>query len=74
MSSALPTYNNGAPSGPLTVSGPAEVIPIVRDERVGPEEGSYSFDFETGNGIVVSESGSPLSIEGNPTGQQGSIA
>ncbi|MCL4138419.1 UNVERIFIED_CONTAM: hypothetical protein GTU68_008748, partial [Idotea baltica] len=49
---------------------PAQVVKILRDDRVHPEAGSYSFDVETEDGIVRSESGSPLSIEGNPTGQQ----
>merc|ERR1712055_21324 len=34
-----------------------EFIPILRDDRVQEEDGTYNFDVETGNGIVVSESG-----------------
>ncbi|MCL4148985.1 UNVERIFIED_CONTAM: hypothetical protein GTU68_019255, partial [Idotea baltica] len=52
----------------------AASIEIIRDDRVNPEGGSYSFDVETADGIVRSESGSPLDIEGNPTGQQGSVS
>ena len=33
-----------------------EVVPILRDDRVNGE-GSYSFDFETGDGILRSEAG-----------------
>ncbi|MCL4156239.1 UNVERIFIED_CONTAM: hypothetical protein GTU68_015356, partial [Idotea baltica] len=51
-----------------------DIVKIIRDDRVNPEAGSYSFDVETEDGIVRSESGSPLSIDGYPTGQQGSIS
>ncbi|XP_066941712.1 cuticle protein AMP4-like [Macrobrachium rosenbergii] len=36
---------------------PVEVIEILRDERVQPEEGAYSFQVETENGIVQKEEG-----------------
>ena len=36
----------------------AEHIPILRDDRVH-EDGHYSTDFETANGIVASEAGQP---------------
>ncbi|XP_027208951.2 cuticle protein AMP1A-like [Penaeus vannamei] len=36
-----------------------EIVPILRDDRVHEEDGTYSFDFETGNGIRVSQAGSP---------------
>ncbi|MCL4169201.1 UNVERIFIED_CONTAM: hypothetical protein GTU68_012351, partial [Idotea baltica] len=54
--SALPQnydYNTqGGSQGPI--------IPILRDERFGPTaDGSYSFDFETGNGISRQEQGQP---------------
>lgn len=35
----------------------AEVIEILRDDRVHPEDGSYSFDIETADGIQRSEAG-----------------
>ncbi|XP_064094034.1 cuticle protein AMP1A-like [Macrobrachium nipponense] len=38
-----------------------EVVPILRDERVQEDDGRYNFDVETGNGIVISQSGSPVS-------------
>ncbi|XP_047469530.1 cuticle protein AM1199-like [Penaeus chinensis] len=41
-------------------SSPVQQIPIIRDERVHPAaDGIYSFDVETGDGIVRSESGGP---------------
>ncbi|XP_042893830.1 cuticle protein AM/CP1114-like [Penaeus japonicus] len=43
---------------------PVEAVPILRDDRVSNDDGSYTVDFETGNGIVASESGSSNS-EGN---------
>ncbi|XP_045135713.1 cuticle protein AM1199-like [Portunus trituberculatus] len=36
-----------------------EIIPIVRDDRVHEDDGAYTLDVETGNGIVLSQSGSP---------------
>ncbi|KAK4326488.1 hypothetical protein Pmani_003014 [Petrolisthes manimaculis] len=41
-----------------------EVIPIVSDQRVQEEDGRYNYDVETGNGIVLSQSGSPTGPEG----------
>ncbi|XP_066943583.1 cuticle protein AMP1A-like [Macrobrachium rosenbergii] len=38
-----------------------EVAPILRDERIQEEDGRYNFDVETGNGIIISQSGSPVS-------------
>ncbi|XP_027239246.1 endocuticle structural glycoprotein SgAbd-2-like [Penaeus vannamei] len=37
---------------------PKEAVPILKDERVNNEDGSYTVDVETGNGIVNSEAGS----------------
>ncbi|MCL4144541.1 UNVERIFIED_CONTAM: hypothetical protein GTU68_047899, partial [Idotea baltica] len=78
---ARPDYPRPAPApAPAPAYAPPAPAPapayvkILRDDRVNPEAGSYSFDVETEDGIVRSESGSPLSIEGNPTGQQGSIS
>ena len=36
-----------------------EFIPILRDVRVAEDDGRYNFDVETGNGIVLAESGAP---------------
>ncbi|KAK4326481.1 hypothetical protein Pmani_003007 [Petrolisthes manimaculis] len=41
-----------------------EVVPILRDDRVMEEDGRYSLDVETANGIVYSQSGSPEGPEG----------
>ena len=42
-----------------------EVIPIVKDVRVHEDDGRYSVDFQTGNGIFQSQSGSPDGAEGS---------
>ncbi|KAK4303065.1 hypothetical protein Pmani_024893 [Petrolisthes manimaculis] len=45
------------PSGPI--------VPILIDERSGPHtDGSYTFNFETGNGIRRDEVGTPLQHSG----------
>ncbi|XP_047469443.1 cuticle protein AMP1A-like [Penaeus chinensis] len=36
-----------------------EFVPILRDDRVHEEDGTYKFDFEAGNGIRFYQSGSP---------------
>lgn len=33
--------------------------PILRDDRIHEEDGRYNFEVETGNGISISQSGSP---------------
>ncbi|KAK4326505.1 hypothetical protein Pmani_003030 [Petrolisthes manimaculis] len=35
-------------------------VPIIRDERIREDDGRYNFDVETGNGILISQSGSPV--------------
>lgn len=56
----------GVSSGSL---GP--FIPIIIDERQGPDEfGKYSFNFETGNGIIRQEKGAPQGKTG-AVAQQG---
>ena len=37
----------------------AEFVPILRDDRVHEEDGTYNFKFETANGISFAEAGSP---------------
>ncbi|XP_063857023.1 cuticle protein AMP1A-like [Scylla paramamosain] len=57
---------------PQTYSGPApsarseviEVVPILQDDRYHTEDGSYSVDVKTGNGIAFSQSGSPTGPNG----------
>lgn len=51
-------------SAPSTRSEAIEVVPILRDDRQHSEEGSYNYDVETGNGIILSQSGSPSGPEG----------
>ncbi|XP_069984856.1 cuticle protein AMP1A [Penaeus vannamei] len=34
--------------------------PILRDERIQEDDGRYNFDVQTGNGITLSQSGSPV--------------
>ena len=58
----------------MTLARPDDIVQILRDDRVSPEGGSYSFDVETQDGIQRSESGSPLNVENNPTGQQGTVS
>nr|XP_027208952.1 cuticle protein CP14.6-like [Penaeus vannamei] len=36
-----------------------EFVPILKDDRVHEEDGTYSFDFEAANGISFSQAGSP---------------
>ncbi|XP_037780603.1 cuticle protein AM1199-like [Penaeus monodon] len=62
-----PSLSYDAPA-PHT-SSPVQQIPIIRDERVHPvADGTYSFDVETGDGIVRSESGGPGGV------QQGTVS
>lgn len=51
---------------------PGPFIPILVDERDGPHaDGTYSFNFETGNGITRHEQGSPRGPEGAVVSQGG---
>ncbi|XP_071516042.1 cuticle protein AMP1A-like [Panulirus ornatus] len=50
----------------ITHSAPAvdsseeiEVVPILKDQRVHEEDGRFNVEVETGNGIIMSQSGSP---------------
>ena len=52
---ARPQSGYSAPSNAR--SDEKEPIAILRDERVHPEDGSYSFDIETADGIQRSEAG-----------------
>lgn len=59
---AAPQYAYETPA-PTQETAPdplqSEIIPIVKDERIQEDDGRYSVDVETGNGIKLSESGSP---------------
>lgn len=48
---AAPSYDSSIDS--------SEEIPILRHDFVLEDDGRYSLDVETGNGIQVSQSGSP---------------
>ena len=50
---AAPVYDSAE-----TRADSVEIIPILRDDRTH-EDGHYSFDIETGDGIVRSEAGQP---------------
>ncbi|XP_069985455.1 cuticle protein AMP1A-like [Penaeus vannamei] len=52
---AAPQYTYVTPDS----SEEVEFVPILRDDRVHEEDGTYRFDFEAGNGIRFSQSGSP---------------
>ncbi|KAK8719075.1 hypothetical protein OTU49_014259, partial [Cherax quadricarinatus] len=58
------TYGAPASSFRAVSFDSEEVVPILRDERVQDENGRYSFDVETGNGIIFSQSGSPDGPDG----------
>nr|XP_045593218.1 cuticle protein AMP1A-like [Procambarus clarkii] len=60
---AAPQYGYSAP--PKSSSEEVEFVPILKDERVHEEDGSYNLDVETGNGIVLSQSGSPDGPDGS---------
>ncbi|XP_071516417.1 cuticle protein AMP1A-like [Panulirus ornatus] len=38
--------------------------PILKDERIREDDGRYNYEVETGNGIVLSQSGSPNTDQG----------
>ncbi|XP_045593234.1 cuticle protein CP14.6-like [Procambarus clarkii] len=57
VAAAAPQY--AAPQAPTRYGGSSEEVPIIRHDFVPGNEGSYKLDVETGNGIVVSQSGSP---------------
>ncbi|XP_063590455.1 cuticle protein AM1199-like [Penaeus indicus] len=60
---AAPDHYGPPPTGFYGIPGP--VIPILKDEREGPDaSGVYSFEFETGNGIKREEQGAPQGPSG----------
>merc|ERR1711970_1355241 len=52
----IPANAYGAPRSLDSVES-VEFIPILRDDRVHEEDGTHNFEVETGNGIVLSQSG-----------------
>lgn len=59
-----PTYVAPASSFRQETFSSVDQIPILRNEHVQEEDGHYNFEVETGNGIVMSQSGSPSGPEG----------
>ncbi|XP_071516031.1 cuticle protein AMP1A-like [Panulirus ornatus] len=57
----------GAPvaSGRSASDVAKEMVPILRDDRVFEVDGRYTVDVETGDGIVLSQSGSPTGPDGS---------
>ncbi|XP_063587195.1 cuticle protein AMP1A-like [Penaeus indicus] len=60
--SAATLYDAPRPQVRALDSG--ENVAILRDDRLIDDEGKYNFDFETANGISVSESGTPVGEDG----------
>ncbi|XP_068221114.1 cuticle protein AM1199-like [Palaemon carinicauda] len=67
---AFPQGYGAPPPPPSYGSGP--VVPILVDNREGPDaSGVYSFNFETGDGIIRNEQGAPQGPEGAVASQGG---
>ncbi|XP_069947360.1 cuticle protein AM1159-like [Cherax quadricarinatus] len=62
VATAAPQY--ASPAAPSRYSESSEEIPILKDERIHEEDGRYNYEVETGNGIRLSQSGSPDGPEG----------
>ncbi|XP_042218168.1 cuticle protein AMP1A-like isoform X1 [Homarus americanus] len=62
VATALPQY--GTPSPSRYGDDSHEVVAILRDDRVREDDGRYNIEVQTGNGITLSQSGSPR----GPTG------
>ncbi|XP_071516013.1 cuticle protein AM/CP1114-like [Panulirus ornatus] len=63
VATAAPQY--AAPDPPSRYETSREVIPIVSDDRIQEDDGRYHFEVKTGNGIELSQSGSPDGPEGS---------
>lgn len=59
---AAPQYESESEQRQARFDDSREHVPILKDERVIDNDGRYTFDVATGNGIVVSESGSPGAV------------
>ncbi|XP_045593229.2 cuticle protein AMP1A [Procambarus clarkii] len=65
VAAAAPQYAAPAPS-PTRYSGESdEVVAILRDDRVQEDDGSYNFEVETGDGVRLSQNGSPSGPDGS---------
>ncbi|KAK4326479.1 hypothetical protein Pmani_003005 [Petrolisthes manimaculis] len=60
---AAPQLSYGAPTD--FDSSEEDIVPILRDDRVHEEDGRFNVDVETGNGITLSQGGSPTGINGS---------
>ena len=60
---AAPQYSYDAPEVREAYVAPVadsrEFVPILKDDRVHEEDGTYNFEFEAGNGINFAQAGSP---------------
>lgn len=63
MALAAPQYSYSAPS--RDSSEERVYVPILRDERVHEDDGTYNLDVETANGIVLAQSGAPAGPKGS---------
>ncbi|XP_042218170.1 cuticle protein AMP1A-like isoform X3 [Homarus americanus] len=59
VATAAPQY-----AAPPRYTDSLEHAAIIRDDRVHEEDGRYSVDVETDNGIILSQSGSPSGPDG----------
>ncbi|XP_045135719.1 cuticle protein AMP1A-like [Portunus trituberculatus] len=60
---AAPQYSYSAPS--RDSSEERVHVPILKDERVHEDDGTYNVEVETGNGIVLAQSGVPAGPKGS---------
>lgn len=56
MALAAPHISYGAPADLDSIE---DVIPILRDDRIHEKDGRFNVEVETGNGIRLSQGGSP---------------
>ncbi|XP_042218163.1 cuticle protein AM1199-like [Homarus americanus] len=61
VATAAPQYSD--PQG-RQLGDSRDVVPILEDNRFQEEDGRYSVDVKTGNGIILSQSGSPSATNG----------
>ncbi|XP_071516379.1 cuticle protein AM/CP1114-like [Panulirus ornatus] len=62
---ALAAVAVAAPRPEYAEHDSVEQVPILKDDRVHDEDGTYSLNVETGDGIAQSHSGSPDGPEGS---------
>ncbi|XP_071516041.1 cuticle protein AMP1A-like [Panulirus ornatus] len=58
---AAPQFSYSAPT--FDSSEEIVVVPILKDQRVHDEDGRFNVEVETGNGIALSRSGSPVGTD-----------